>query len=243
MIYDNNDFFNAYSSMPRSQKGLAAAGEWSQLQPLFPDLAGKEVLDLGCGYGWHCIYAAEQGAASVVGIDASQKMIAVAREKHADPRIRYEVCDLLAYDYPKETYDLVLSNLVLHYVHDLAGIYTCVWQTLKPGGTFLFNIEHPTFTAGVEQEWLRDEEGHAIAWPVDNYFYPGPRETHFLGQRVCKEHHTLTQILMPLLAQGFRLSAVEEAMPPETMRDLPEMADEMRRPMMLLVRAEKEAQP
>lgn len=50
-IYDDYAFFEAYANMPRSRGGLASAGEWHQLQPLFPDLKGKKVLDLGCGYG------------------------------------------------------------------------------------------------------------------------------------------------------------------------------------------------
>lgn len=52
--YDQENFFQQYSQMPRSQGGLAAAGEWQQLRALFPPLQGKRVLDLGCGYGWHC---------------------------------------------------------------------------------------------------------------------------------------------------------------------------------------------
>ena len=50
-IYDNSEFFAAYAEMGRSKDGLKAAGEWHQLQPLFPKLQGKKVLDLGCGYG------------------------------------------------------------------------------------------------------------------------------------------------------------------------------------------------
>ena len=41
--------------MSRSQEGLRAAGECHQFKELFPELQGKKVLDLGCGYGWHCI--------------------------------------------------------------------------------------------------------------------------------------------------------------------------------------------
>ena len=59
--YDDEEFFQKYSQMSRSQKGLSGAGEWSTLKKLLPDFAGKRVLDLGCGYGWHCIYAAGAG--------------------------------------------------------------------------------------------------------------------------------------------------------------------------------------
>ena len=69
--YDRERFFEKYSQMDRSRLGLAGAGEWESLEPLLPDFAGKRVLDLGCGYGWHCIYAAEHGAASVTGVDLS----------------------------------------------------------------------------------------------------------------------------------------------------------------------------
>ena len=49
--YDNEKFFEEYAKMPRSKNGLSSAGEWRQLKPLFPQFQGKQVLDLGCGYG------------------------------------------------------------------------------------------------------------------------------------------------------------------------------------------------
>ena len=59
--YDDEAFFSQYAAMSRSREGLSAAGEWHQLKPMFPALRGKSVLDLGCGYGWHCKFSAEQG--------------------------------------------------------------------------------------------------------------------------------------------------------------------------------------
>ena len=236
-IYDDKAFFDAYSRMARSTGGLEAAGEWHQLQPLFPAMEGSRVLDLGCGYGWHCKYAVEQGAAEALGLDLSEKMIAEARARNADPHIRYEVCGIAEYSYPAGYYDLVVSNLALHYLADLDDIYRKVFSTLRPGGVFLFNIEHPVFTAGVREDWVRDAEGRPVCWPVDNYYYPGERTTLFLGQEVKKQHHTLTQILMGLLHSGFVLEAVEEAEPSAEMLEIPGMRDELRRPMMLLVRA------
>ncbi len=236
-LYDDERFFDAYARMPRSQDGLAAAGEWHQLEPLFPPMTGQRVLDLGCGYGWHCRYAADHGAASVLGIDASARMIAAAQERNAAPAITYRVADLDGFDFPQAAFDVVLSNLVLHYIEDLTAVYRKVYHTLRPGGCFLLNIEHPVFTAGIHQEWIRDDSGAPLYWPVDQYYRPGPRTTVFLGETVTKQHHTLTQILGGLLQTGFQLKAVEEAMPPESMLSLPGMADELRRPMMLLVKA------
>ena len=60
-----------------------------------------------------------------------------------------------------------------------------------------------------------------------------------LGESVTKYHRTLTTYLMGLLNNGFEITAVAEPMPPEDMLDLPGMKDEMRRPMMLIVRAVK----
>jgi len=238
-IYDNKAFYDAYAKMPRSKDGLKSAGEWHQLQPLFPPLQGKSVLDLGCGYGWHSKYAADQGAASVLGIDLSERMIEEARQRNSAANVIYKVCGLEEYDYPENAYDLVISNLVLHYVADLDSIFEKVFRTLKMGGNFLFNIEHPVFTAGINEDWLYGEDGAPTVWPIDNYFYPGERQTIFLGQHVAKQHHTLTQILMGVINAGFHLEHIEEAQPPKEMLHLAGMKDEMRRPMMLLVKAKK----
>lgn len=109
--YDNENFFQEYAKMSRSQGGLQAAGEWHQLKNLFPSLHGKKVLDLGCGYGWHCKYAEEQGAAQVLGIDLSRKMIVDAKRRNAGNHIEYRVCNIEEYDYPEDTWDFVISNL------------------------------------------------------------------------------------------------------------------------------------
>ena len=235
--YENEAFFQQYAQMSRSREGLSAAGEWHQLKPLFPTLEGKTVLDLGCGYGWHCKFAVEQGAREVLGIDLSQKMIEEAKRRNDGEGILYRVCGIEEYEYPEAAWDCVISNLALHYIEDLNAIFEKVHRTLKKDGIFLFNIEHPVFTAGVGQDWAYGKDGTPLYWPIDQYFMPGERITHFLGCEVRKQHHTLTQILMGLLRSGFVLEAVEEAKPSAEMLDIPGMRDELRRPMMLLVRA------
>ena len=83
--YDNPIFFQKYSQMLRSTQGLEGAGEWRELEKLLPDFSGKRVLDLGCGYGWHCGYAAGHGAAYVLGTDLSERMLETARIKNSAP--------------------------------------------------------------------------------------------------------------------------------------------------------------
>lgn len=107
--YDNEAFFYEYAKMARSRGGLPAAGEWHQLKPLFPPMQGKKVLDLGCGYGWHCKFAAEQGAEEVLGIDLSARMLEEAKRRNVDARITYRLCGIEEYEYPKEAWDCVVS--------------------------------------------------------------------------------------------------------------------------------------
>ena len=78
--YDSVAFFQEYAKVKRSRKGLSGTGEWHQLRQMFPPLAGKSVLDLGCGYGWHYKYAVEQGTFEVLGIDASWQMLEEAKK-------------------------------------------------------------------------------------------------------------------------------------------------------------------
>ena len=181
----------------------------------------------------------EQGAAEVLGVDLSRRMLEEAQARNFSPEITYRACGIEAYEYPANRWDCVVSNLALHYIADLDGVFARVFQTLKPGGVFLMNIEHPVFTAGVHQDWVYADDGKPLYWPVDDYFRPGERVTRFLGCEVRKQHHTLTQILMGLVNAGFELQAVEEVQPPEEMMGLPGMTDELRRPMMLLIKARK----
>ena len=61
-------------------------------------------------------------------------------------------------------WDCVISNLALHYIGNLENIFQKVYRTLEPGGAFIFNIEHPVFTAGVGQDWVYTEAGTPRYW-------------------------------------------------------------------------------
>ena len=110
--YDDPVFFEKYSHMSRSEQGLAGAGEWDTLKRMLPALKGRRVLDLGCGYGWHCIYAAQHGAAEVTGIDLSEKMLRVAREKTRLPQVTYRHMAIEDAAFPAGSFDVVLLSLI-----------------------------------------------------------------------------------------------------------------------------------
>ena len=93
-IYDTPEFFEGYSQMARSVHGLDGAPEWPAVRALVPDVKGRDVVDLGCGFGWFCRWADEQGAANVLGLDVSENMLARARDTTRSTTIRYQRADL-----------------------------------------------------------------------------------------------------------------------------------------------------
>lgn len=233
--YDDPIFFEKYSQMARSKNGLAGAGEWHELEQMMPDFKGKRVLDLGCGYGWHCLYAAEHGATKIVGVDNSYKMIDEAKSKTDSPIITYEVKSMLDIDYPENSFDVVISSLAFHYIPDFNEIVTKIKALLVEGGDFVFSVENPIFTAYGTGDWIYNEKGEPLHWPVDNYFSEGARKANFLGADVVKYHKTLSTYINTLVQNGFKITKVIEPKPAESM--IKSMPDELRRPMMLLISA------
>ena len=99
-IYDTPEFFEGYSRLDRSVRGLDGGPEWPALRALLPDMRGRRLLDLGCGFGWIARWAVEQGAAGALGVDLSENMLARARAETADGRIRYLKADLETIELP-----------------------------------------------------------------------------------------------------------------------------------------------
>ena len=143
--YDDPAFFEKYSQMSRSKNGLEGAGEWHVLQRVLPDFTNKTVLDLGCGYGWHSIYAIEHGAKKVIASDISSKMIETARIKNNDPRIKYECISFEESNFGEAVFDIVICSLMIHYLPSYQDFVKKVNKWLKTGGYLVFNVEHPVF--------------------------------------------------------------------------------------------------
>jgi SAM-dependent methyltransferase len=238
-IYDDPQFFAGYSGLRRSVEGLAGAPEWPVLKALLPDLDGRRVVDLGCGFGWFCRFAHEAGAAEVLGVDLSENMLARAREMATDPAITYRRVDLEELDLPPASFDLAYSSLAFHYVADLPGLLATVARALVPGGRLVFSAEHPIYTAPRRPGWIADADDRK-SWPVNQYLVEGPRRTNWFAEGVVKQHRTLGTYLNLLIRLGFTVSHVEEFGPSDAqVAAQPELAEERERPMFLIVAAER----
>ncbi|HEY2039955.1 MAG TPA: class I SAM-dependent methyltransferase [Edaphobacter sp.] len=240
-IYDDPEFFRGYARMARSVEGLAGAPEWPAMRALLPNLRALRVLDLGCGFGWFCRWAHQQGAASVRGLDVSRKMLEKAARDFPSEGIEYLRTDLESVNLPVAAFDLVYSSLALHYIEDLGLLFERIHTALAPGGSLVFSIEHPIYMAPQNPQWSTDEKGRR-SWPLDSYFLEGPRITDWLAPGVVKHHRTLGTTLNLLLHAGLSIAQVEEWRPTsEQIAARPELAEELDRPMFLLIAAQKES--
>jgi ubiquinone/menaquinone biosynthesis C-methylase UbiE len=236
-VYDNAEFFERYSQLPRSVEGLDGAPEWPALRAMLPAPGGLKVLDLGCGFGWFCRWVREHGASEVLGLDVSEKMLARARSATSDAAITYLRADMERVELAPASFDLIYSSLALHYIEHLGELLSQVYRVLVPGGRFVFSVEHPVFTAPMEPGWSVNAAGRK-SWALDAYLEEGPRSTDWLAKGVIKQHRTLATYINLLLGLGFALIRVEEWGPtPQQIAAQPAWADERRRPPFLLVSA------
>jgi SAM-dependent methyltransferase len=201
---------------------------------LLPPVAGKRVLDAGCGPGVYAERLLDQGA-SVVGLDASQRMVELATRRlqgraeilHADLN---RPLDFLGAD----SFDLVISALVLDYVRDWDAVFAEFFRVLRAPGHLIFSVGHPW-----DEFHRRHPEGDYFAverveaefdWPAFGVRAPAPYYRRPLGA-----------VLDPLLAAGFALERLVEPRPIPEFRDRdPAMyARLMRQPGFICLRARK----
>jgi SAM-dependent methyltransferase len=140
---------------------------------------------------------------------------------------------------PNQSFDCVYSSLALHYVENLRRLLSQVYASLLAGGSLVFSVEHPIFSATVWSQWLLDAAGRKL-WPIDRYLDEGPRSTDWLAKGVIKQHRTLATYINILIRQGFSLSHIEEWGPTEEqIAAQPNWADERARPPFLLISARR----
>ena len=248
-IFDNDTFFEGYKKLRDREVNANVLFVIPALLSLLPDLKGKRILDLGCGFGEHCKEYVEKGAEKVVGIDISEKMLEVAREENSDPKIEYlqlpmedidQLHDLLKDDTVKE-FDLVVSSLALHYVEDFAGVLEKIYNLLSEGGVFVFSQENPLNTCHRKgNRWTCDENGKKIHLNLKDYGVEGELESEWFVDNIQKYHRMFSTIVNTLVDAGFRIERMIEPEPTEEILEkYPDYEDLHHKPDFLLVRVSK----
>lgn len=238
-IYDDPTFFAGYATLDRSVKGLDGAPEWPTIQAMLPPLQGKNILDLGCGYGWFCRYAQENHAANVVGLDISERMLSTARSMTPAGGIVYQRKDLETLALSPASFDLVYSSLALHYLHDIERLLQTIYHSLTPGGMLVFSAEHPIYTAPLSQGWIKDKAGQ-LSWPLNHYQQEGERISNWFAEGVKKQHRKLATWINALVITGFEIVCLDEWGPSvEQIAANPALDEEKERPMIFLLSVRK----
>ena len=239
-IFDNETFFNGYKALRESDCNANDLIEQPAMRKLLPNLNGKTVLDLGCGYGHNCVDFVNRGANRVVGIDISEKMLAVAEKESANDKIEYRNMSMTDIGKLDEKFDFIYSSLAFHYVKDFDTFAKDMYSVLNAGGQLLFSQEHPIITATVDGagHFNKDENGNRISYTFSNYNQSGERKIHWYVDGVVKYHRTFSDIITALAKAGFVIEEVCEPVPEEwAIQKLPTLAKEYIKPNFLIVKS------
>lgn len=240
-LYDDIHFFEGYCKIRDNLHNYNNLVEQPAIKKLLPQLEGKVVLDLGCGYGNNCRDFIERGAKRVVGVDLSSKMLEVAKRENAHPNIEYIQMDMNEIMQLKESFDLVFSSLAFHYVADYRLLISHIKKLLKVGGVLLYSQEHPCTTAPKKGcIWTKDEEGHKLYTHLSDYMYSGIRKVMWLDTQVEKYHRSLSEIINTLIKEDLTIEEMVEPVPDEqALLKRADMIDEFHRPTALIIKARR----
>src|SRR3989344_241782 len=240
-VADTYNQFGDYYHQSRTQTSGRLHNELidmpATLSLLPDDLSGVNILDAGCGSGIYSVLLAKKKA-RVTGIDASSKMIEIARkEKPAGLVITYQVGNLYTLDFEKETFDIVLCAYVLENVKDIYKVFEQFSRVLKSSGFCIFSVSHP-FRANS----VRTKKNGKEIWVMEDYFSSAVRQSDFgHGMIVEKYKRTIQQYADTISATGFIIERILEPQPIEEGKRVDSKGYEkaMRLPQILTMKLKK----
>jgi len=172
---------------------------------LLPPLKGLDVLDAGCGSGFYVDHCHRAGA-RVVGFDPSVEMVKEARKRIGKRCMLIHCSSAELHDrLGDKTFDLILSNLVMHYVEDMTAELRLLVPELKPGGRILLSMKHPLMNGAFIQE-----HGFRASGPVE-------LDWEFAGGTVTHIQRPLGAITESIYEAGLLIERLVEALPEEEM--------------------------
>ncbi len=177
---------------------------------LLGDVAGRRVLEVGCGSAPCSRYLATQGA-EVVAFDLSAGMLAFAgaaaeRTSVTVPLVQADVCEM---PFADDSFDAAFSAFgAIPFVADSALAMRQIARVLRPGGRWVFSATHP-------MRWVfPDDPGPIGMTAIQSYFDRSPYvEVDQDGIPAYVEHHrTMGDRIRELVAAGF---VIEDVIEPE----------------------------
>ncbi|MCA0173172.1 class I SAM-dependent DNA methyltransferase [Bacillus sp. RAR_GA_16] len=230
-VYDDHAFYKQYMARRHREESPNKVIEYPAFMTLLGDVHDKTILDLGCGDASLGEALIQQGCERYVGLDGSQNMIEQATIKLGGTTGTVIHTSLEDYSYPGHAFDRVVSQLALHYIDDLEAIVRSVYETLKPGGEFVFSVLHPVMTAS-----FKSMTGKRADWIVDDYFQSGKRIEPWIGEKVVKYHRTIEEYFLLLQNAGFTIKGLREGTPlRENFQDEEEFKRRQRIPLFLMM--------
>lgn len=132
-----------------------------------PDVNGLDVLELGCGTGKNTSWLAER-ARSVIGLDASAGMLAVARQRVSAPSVRFLEHDIrIQWPIPSSSVDVVIVDLVLEHIERLDHVFGEAARVLRPAGALFVCELHPVRQMlGGRAHFTDEARGETVHVPV-----------------------------------------------------------------------------
>jgi malonyl-CoA O-methyltransferase len=113
------------------------------LRRLFPEVAGRTVVECGCGTGKNTIWLAQR-CQRLIALDFSEGMLEIARGKIDAAHVRFYPHDIRRpWPVEEETADTVLFNLILEHIDDLRPVFANAVQVMRPGARMLLSEYHP----------------------------------------------------------------------------------------------------
>ena len=113
------------------------------------DLVGRDVLDIGCGFGWFTLWALAQDARTVVGIEPQDEALVAVRRHIDDPRATFRVASATALPLDPESIDTIVMWEVLEHLpkQTEAAAFREISRVLRPGGVLYLSTPHDSRVA------------------------------------------------------------------------------------------------
>lgn len=215
----------AYELYNNSPDSYSYTIEWPCIQELLPDLRGKSILDFGCGTGIFSFLLEKYYPAKIIGLDLSEAMLNIAKEKAAEKKSSAQFILGDAHklnSYFDETFDLIFSSTTTQYLTNLDSLFENINRLLKSNGTCILSIIHPVYSAlypiehgdtfPTDEEWVvryLDQRKRAYIQPWIEY------NDNFDNQLSRSYHYTFSDYINAILRARLKIQELREPLPPE----------------------------